>query len=88
MARYYFHVRHGSGPVAEDPDGDDLVDLDQVRTHALDVARDLIARTRLESVRNWFDCTFEVADAMGRPVLRVPFGDAIVEDETEADDAA
>ena len=83
MARYFLNVRHKPGPdgVADDVDGDEIADVGQVRAHALIVARDLIARTRLYSVANWFDCAFEITDEQGRPVMTVPFTDAVPDDD-------
>jgi hypothetical protein len=79
MPRYYFHLRHRPGPegLAVDEDGDDLPDLDTARLHALAVARDTIARTRTDIVRDWFVCAFEITDEAGRHLLTVPFSDTV-----------
>ncbi|BCM87974.1 DUF6894 family protein [Methylobacterium indicum] len=79
MARYFFHVRHHPGPsgLAEDYEGDELADSSAAREHALEMALDLITRTRLDSVRDWFDCSFDIADEHGQPVMIVPFADAV-----------
>ncbi|WP_288581543.1 hypothetical protein [uncultured Methylobacterium sp.] len=45
------------------------------------LARDLIARTRVHAVRDWFACTFEVTDEDDRPVMTVPFSDTVTENE-------
>ena len=50
---------------------------------ALRAARDLIARTRIHSVRDWFECSFEVTDERGARVLTVPFGDTVPDEEDE-----
>jgi hypothetical protein len=34
--------------------------------------------TRLEAIRNWRDCTFEVTDEAGQLVLTLPFSDVAV----------
>lgn len=83
MPRYFFHLRHGPGPdgLAVDPEGDELAGPEAARAHALTVARDLIARVRLDAVRDWFACTFEVTDEEGRAVLRVPFSDTVTEED-------
>lgn len=83
MPRYFFHLRHGPGPegLAVDPEGDVLPGPDAARVHALAVARDLIARARLDAVRDWFTCTFEVTDEDGRPVMRVPFSDTVTDED-------
>jgi hypothetical protein len=85
MARFYFNVRHRPGPegLARDLEGDELPDSAAARDHALAVARDLIARTRVDGVRNWFDCSFEITDEDGRPVMTVPFSDTVQEEPNE-----
>ena len=81
MARYFFNVRHKNGPsgLAADPDGDEIADAGQVRDHALMMARDLIARTRLDSIASWLDCTFEITDQAGQLVMMVPFTEVVTD---------
>ena len=62
-----------------DDEGDELPDESAVRDHALSTASDLIHLTRTESIRDWFDCTFEITDEAGRIVLMLPFGDTVSE---------
>ena len=64
-----------------DEEGDDLADEQAVQGHALEAARDLIARTRMDSIRNWFDCSFEVTNEAGRIVLVMPFAETVNERE-------
>jgi len=79
LARFFFNLRHRPGPngLAVDPEGDELLDVEQARAHAISAARDLIARTRSDSVRDWFACAFEIVDEAGRHVLTVSFNDTI-----------
>ncbi|MDB5645472.1 hypothetical protein [Methylobacterium sp.] len=79
MPRYYFNVRFGPHPkqLAIDPEGDELPDLAAARDHALVVARDLIARTQLSTIRDWFVCSFEIEDVEARSLLTVPFSDTV-----------
>jgi hypothetical protein len=81
MPRYFFNLRYGRDKLAVDPEGDELPDTDAARAHALEVARDLIARTTSYSVRDWFTCTFEIVDETGQPVLTVPFSDTVPEED-------
>ena len=88
MPRYFFHLRHGAGPeglppgiLAMDPEGDDLAGPEEARAHALMVARDLIARARLDAVVDWFTCSFEVADEDGHRVATVPFSETVTEED-------
>ncbi len=80
MPRYFFHLRYGPDKLALDPEGEILPDGEAARAHALAAARDLIAHTRTDSVRDWFVCAFEIVDEANAPVLTVPFA-ATVTDE-------
>ena len=64
-----------------DPEGDDLASADAVQGHALETARDLITRARMDGIRNWFECAFEVTDEAGQVVLVLPFSEAVTENE-------
>jgi hypothetical protein len=64
-----------------DPEGDDLASADAVQGHALETARDLIARARMDSIRNWFECSFEVTNEAGQVVLVLPCSATLNENE-------
>ena len=85
MPRYYFNLRHRLGPagLAVDPEGEELPDLNAARERALSAARDHIARTRTDTIRDWFVCSFEVEDEDAQRVLTVPFSETVpdVDDE-------
>ena len=83
MPHYFFNIRHRPGPMglAVDPEGDDLADVNAAREHALFEARAMIVRERLPLIRDWMDCSFEIMDEAGQPVLTVPFSDTVPEDE-------
>jgi hypothetical protein len=36
----------------------------------------------MDTIRSWFDCSFEVTDESGRTVLVMPIGDVVQESET------
>ena len=82
MPRYFFNLRHRPGPagLAVDPEGDELADLNAAREHALFVARDTIARTRTDIVRDWMVCSFEIEDQDAQLLLTVPFSDTVSEE--------
>ncbi|QDI79099.1 hypothetical protein E8E01_00935 [Methylorubrum populi] len=82
MPRYFFNLWHRPGPggLAEDDEGDELADVNAVREYALSLARDLIARGRNETIRDWTACSFEVTDKQGQLVLTVPFSDTVREE--------
>ncbi|UYW24764.1 hypothetical protein OKC48_15930 [Methylorubrum extorquens] len=80
MPRYFFNVRHRPGPagLAEDREGDELVDVAAAREHALSEAKAVIARDdRPATIRDWMDCSFEITDEDGQHVLTVPFSDTV-----------
>jgi hypothetical protein len=87
MPRYFFSLRHRPGPagLAVDEEGDELADVNAAREHALFVARDTIARTRTDVVRDWMVCSFEITDEAGQLVLTVPFSDTVSDQEDEGD---
>ncbi len=78
VPRYFLHLRYRDR-LYVDEEGDELADSGAVRGHALETARDLIAGARLTTIRNWFDCTFEITDESGTLVLEVPFSDTIAD---------
>ena len=79
MPRYFLNLRHRPGPdgVAVDHEGDELADESLLREHVLAIARDLAARTRLEMIRDWYECSFEVTDEGGQRVLTLPFAELV-----------
>src|SRR4051794_41874157 len=56
-----------------DQEGDELADEYAVQGYALETGRDLITRARMDSIRNWFECSFEVTNEAGQVVLVLPF---------------
>jgi len=85
MPRYFFNLRHRPGPdgLAVDPEGEDLSDLNAARERALEVARDMIARTRTDLIRDWFVCSFEIENEDAQRVLTVPFSDTVPEPDDD-----
>ncbi|MER8978474.1 hypothetical protein [Mesorhizobium sp. M0870] len=76
--RYFMNVRC-RGRLIPDHEGDELASEAAVRGHALANARDLVFNTRMDTMRSWFDCSFEVTDESGTTVLVMPFSE-VVED--------
>jgi hypothetical protein len=68
------NLRYGDR-LFRDEEGDQLPDLEAARIYAVECARELIGQVRLDTIRNWFDCVFEVTDEAGRVVLTLPFGE-------------
>ena len=79
MPRYYFHLRNDLS--VDDPEGAELPDLDAARIRAEKYAVDMSAASVLEHARINLRHRIEVADASGKTVLTVTFGDVVtVED--------
>jgi hypothetical protein len=81
-SRYFMNVRY-RGRLIPDLEGDELANERAVRPHALATASDLVFRTRMDSIRSWFDCSFEVTDESGRTVLVMPFDEVVQETELD-----
>ena len=77
MPRYFLHLRYRNDTdgLAVDEEGDELPEQSMLREHVEATARDLMRNTRLDAIRNWLDCTFEVTDESGQQVLILPFSD-------------
>ncbi len=76
VPRYYMNLRYRDR-LFRDEEGDDLPDETAARAHAIASARDLIGNGRMDSIRSWFDCAFEITDETGQVVLTMPFGEAV-----------
>ena len=85
MPCYFFNVRHRPGPagLSKDPEGEELAGANAARERALTVARAMIARDQLVTIRDWMDCTFEITDGDGQLVLTVPFSDTVPEQDED-----
>jgi hypothetical protein len=69
------------GRLIPDHEGDDLANDEALRGHAFATAHDLVFRTRMDTIRSWFDCSFEITDESGRTVLVMPFSEVVQEPE-------
>ena len=76
IARFFMNVRY-RGRLIPDYEGDELANEQALRAHALATARDLVFKTRMDTIRSWFDCSFEVTDESGRLVLVIPFDEVV-----------
>ena len=77
MPRYYFNLRHRPGPagLAVDQEGEEFPNLNAARQYALNAAREHIAKTRTDMIRDWFVCSSEIEDKDAQLLLIVPFSD-------------
>ena len=72
MPRYFFNIVVRGRKAIPDPEGDELSDDTAARKHGRIVAQEMLRnRDRYRSgLIHW---TFEITDALGRQVGRVPF---------------
>lgn len=75
MARFFLHINNGSG-YAEDPEGQELADLDEAYRKAIDGVRSLLSE---EARQGQLDLSgsIEIADCDGNILLIVPFTEAV-----------
>ena len=75
MARYYLHIVNGGG-YSEDPEGQELTDLEAARTAAIEGVRSMLSE---EARQGQLDLAgrIEIADADGNILLSVPFSEAV-----------
>jgi hypothetical protein len=72
MARYYFHVRDG-GNTIEDQDGIELSGLEAAASQCRRIIEEVLGEDAFREEVGVSDRQFEIVDALGRPVLTVPF---------------
>lgn len=88
MPRYFLNLRYrpGDNGLAVDQEGVELADETQVRAHALEMARQAIAKDRMATIRDWMDCSFEITDEAGRHVMTVPFSEVVSDEDEDEED--
>jgi hypothetical protein len=75
MARFYLHINNGGG-YAEDPEGQELADLDEAYRKAIDGVRSLLSEEAREGQLD-LSGSIEIADCHGNILLIVPFTEAV-----------
>ena len=76
MSLYYLHIEEGID-LLRDPEGSTHSDLEAARTEAIQGARQLISEAVLTGSPLRLDRAFQIENADGQTLLRVPFRDAI-----------
>lgn len=73
MPRYFLNIRDNDALIA-DPDGDDIPDLDEARTLALEIIHDILGRPNVYGAPGpWQARSFEITDEAGTVLLTIPF---------------
>jgi uncharacterized protein DUF6894 len=75
MACYFFHLRDGDSLLADD-EGEELRDLEPVRSYAIDSARQLLSEAARSGKAGSLHQQIEVLDERGVTVLTIPVGHA------------
>lgn len=75
VARYFFHL-HECGTLISDEEGQELVDRAAIREQAIKEARHVMA-AEVQEGRLCLGCCIHVLDENERPVLTLPFKDAL-----------
>ena len=76
MARYFFHLRDGDTLLLDDDEGEELRDLEAVRSYAVESARQLLSQAVLSGTAASLNQQIEVANERGQTVLTMPVGHA------------
>jgi len=73
MPRYFFHVRSPQG-LEMDQQGLDFDTVEEAVADARKAGAEILLDEAVEEVRSRSDAEFEIVDATGKVVARVPFG--------------
>lgn len=79
MPRFYFNIRT-KGELVEDPEGQDLPNLEAVRENAVISAREIMSHCISKGERGDHG-EFEITDSEGTVILTFPFADAIRDED-------
>ena len=72
MPKYYFHVRSPSG-LETDPHGLEFPSLDEAIADARKAGAEILLDRAVEDSQKHSQATFEIVDASGQVVAKVPF---------------
>ena len=72
MPRYFFNVRSASG-LQMDPQGLDFANLDEAIADARKAGAEILLDRAVEESEKRSQATFEIVDASGQVVAKVPF---------------
>ena len=77
MALYFLRLRDGDTLLPDDGEGEEFASLDDVRSAAVESARQLLSAAVLNGTAASLNQHIEVADEGGRMILAVPVGRAV-----------
>ena len=76
MARYFFYLRDGDRLLPDDDEGEELRDMEAVRSYAIQSARELLSQAALNGKAASLRQQIEVLDERGQTLLTIPVGHA------------
>ena len=76
MPRCFFRLRDGDTLLPDDEEGEELRDLEAVRSYAIESARQLLSQAALRGTAASLHQLIQVLDEGGQTVLAIPVGHA------------
>ena len=76
MPHYFFHVRDGGTLLPNDNEGIEFGSVEQVRSEAIQSAREILSNAALSGKAGSLNTQIEVTDEAGTMVLNLPVGRA------------
>ena len=77
MALYFLRLRDGDTLLPDDGEGDEFASLDEVRSDAIESARQILSAAVLNGTAASLNQQIEVVDERGKTILTMPIGRAV-----------
>ena len=77
MAIYFLRLRDGDTLLPDDGEGEEFASLDEVRSDAIESARQILSSAVLNGTAANLNQQIEVVDHRGKTILTVPVGRAV-----------
>ena len=77
MALYFLRLRDGDTLLPDDGEGEEFASLDEVRSDAIESARQILSAAVLNGTAASLNQQIEVVDVHGKTILTVPIGRAV-----------
>jgi hypothetical protein len=77
MALYFLRLRDGNTLLPDDGEGKEFAGLDEVRSDAIESARQILSAAVLNGTAASLNQHIEVVDERGKTILTVPVGRAV-----------
>jgi hypothetical protein len=77
MTLYFLRLRDGDTLLPDDGEGEEFASLDEVRTDAIESARQILSAAVLSGTAASLNQQIEAVDERGKTILTVPVGRAV-----------